>query len=196
MKKISKGAEAVLCLDDEVLIKQRIKKNYRLEDIDILLRKSRTKKEAKILKFLNENNLDVPKIYSFDDFSIKMQFLNGICVKDCLKEDNFEEISIKISNIISKIHKINVIHGDLTTSNMIFFNKKVYFIDFGLSYFSTKIEDKAVDLHLLKRALDSKHSLISEKMFEIILSNYYFVNKNLVLKRFEKVENRGRNKNK
>ncbi|MEZ5335421.1 MAG: RIO1 family regulatory kinase/ATPase [Methanolobus sp.] len=28
-----------------------------------------------------------------------------------------------------------MVHGDLTTSNLIFFNEKIYMIDFGLAFF-------------------------------------------------------------
>ncbi len=75
------------------------------------------------------------------------------------KNNLLNSIFKEIGNLIGKMHNQNIIHGDLTTSNMIVNSneKKIYFIDFGLSFFSEKIEDKAVDLHLLKRALESKH---------------------------------------
>ena len=62
-----------------------------------------------------------------------------------------------IGESVARIHQKDIIHGDLTTSNMIFKNEKVFFIDFGLGYISRKIEDKAVDIHLLKQALEAKH---------------------------------------
>ena len=70
---------------------------------------------------------------------------------------------------------------------------KLYFIDFGLGFFSTKAEDKAVDLHLLKQALESKHYKNFEKLYKTILKNYKHKD---VLKRLEKVELRGRYKGK
>src|SRR4030042_1167648 len=58
------------------------------------------------------------------------------------------------AKIIQKLS--HIINGDLTTSNMILNpDNKLYFIDFGLSFHSNKIEDKAVDLHLLKQALNA-----------------------------------------
>ena len=44
-----------------------------------------------------------------------------------------------------------------TPTNDMIYDKKIYLIDFGLSLYSNKPEDKAVDLHLLKQALESKH---------------------------------------
>ena len=78
---------------------------------------------------------------------------------------------------------------------MILKDNKVYFIDFGLGFISNKIEDKAVDLHLLKQALQSKHYKIYEKGFNYILEGYR-KSKNFenTIKRLEKVEKRGRYK--
>ena len=77
-------------------------------------------------------------------------------------------------------------------------DKEIYFIDFGLSFFSNKIEDKAVDLHLLRQALESKHYKIWEKAFESVLFGYKSKAQDAkeILARFEKVEERGRNKTK
>ena len=114
-----------------------------------------------------------------------------------LKNDNCERLSKDIGQKIAILHNNEIIHGDLTTSNMIF-NKEIYFIDFGLGYFSQKIEDKAVDLHLLKEALESKHSKIWEKCYKHALDEYSKkANKSReVIKRIKVVEKRGRYKGK
>ena len=98
---------------------------------------------------------------------------------------------------IALIHNNNIIHGDLTTSNFIF-KKKIYFIDFGLTFESIEIEHKAVDLHLLKQALESKHYKIWEDAYKIALKNYVKEAKDgkEILKRLEEVEKRGRYKHK
>ncbi|MEI6850166.1 MAG: serine/threonine protein kinase, partial [archaeon] len=89
----------------------------------------------------------------------------------------------------------NIIHGDLTTSNMIYSKNEVYFIDFGLGYESSNIEDKATDLHLIKQALEAKHFKYFEKLFNSILKGYKISkNYSLVVKRLEAVEKRGRYK--
>ncbi len=198
MKKlIAQGAEAKLFRSGSTLIKERIKKSYRLKQIDEKIRKSRTRREAKILKKLDF----VPKVLDVDDKKkiIEMDFIDGELVKNILDDVNREkrkEICKKIGENIAKLHNLDIIHGDLTTSNFIF-NKKVYFIDFGLGFVSNRIEDKAVDLHLLKQALESKHYRHFEECFGFILDGYKKVKDyDKILNRLGKVESRGRYKRK
>ncbi|MEM3373944.1 MAG: KEOPS complex kinase/ATPase Bud32 [Candidatus Woesearchaeota archaeon] len=205
MKLINKGAEAEIYLqidkktNEKKIIKKRIQKNYRIKEIDLTLRKFRTKREAKILEKLKINH---PKLINLKDneTTIEMEFIEGKKIKDIFEKNKIftNELSKEIGKLIAEMHNQNIIHGDLTTSNMIYNEKekKIYFIDFGLSFFSEKIEDKAVDLHLLKQALESKHSKIYNHTFKLILDEYKKkANKaNEIINRFKKVEMRGRNK--
>lgn len=197
MKKeiIFQGAEAVLIKKGNNLIKRRVKKSYRLKILDEKLRKSRTKKEVKLLQKIS-NLIPVPKVNRIEDNEIEMEFIQGSKLSDTLDSlKNSIAICEKIGNNLAKIHDLNVIHGDLTTSNMIYSKNKLYFIDFGLGYESSKIEDKAVDLHLIKEALEAKHFKKSNEFFKAILKGYK-LSKNypLVLERLEAVEKRGRYK--
>jgi TP53 regulating kinase and related kinases len=191
MKKIAIGAEAEIFEKDNKIIKVRNIKSYRNSILDSDLRKSRTLREVKVLNLLN--NI-APKVFFIDKDNMKivMEKINGKKVSEILNNNNYKKICKNIAKNILYMHNKNIIHGDLTTSNMIF-NDKVYFIDFGLSFFSTKIEDKAVDLHLLKQAFESKHSKIANKCFNEIIM--YYLNQE-VLNRLNIVEIRGRNKNK
>ena len=197
MKIVAQGAEAILYRENDFLIKERIKKSYRIDGIDIKLRKYRTKSEAKLLSKV-ENS---PEVFDVDEKSmkIKMEFIDGKLVKNILDDMNKNKRNLLLREIggkIAKMHDDNIIHGDLTTSNMILKNK-IYFIDFGLGFVSNKIEDKAVDLHLLRQALESKHYRHFEESFKEVLEGYK-LSKNWkeVLNRLEKVERRGRYKNK
>lgn len=191
VKQIAQGAEAIIELDNNIISKKRIKKNYRIEEIDSKLRKSRTKKESKILKSLP---ISGPKLIKTDlkEMTIEMGYIDGPKIADILENKDYKKICMEIGQKIKILHENNIIHGDLTTSNMIL-KKEIYFIDFGLSFISNKIEDKAVDLHLIRQALESKHYKIWEVCFKEILKSY---NDKLVIKRLEKIELRGRNKNK
>ena len=194
MKKlIAQGAEAKLYVSGSKLIKERIKKSYRLEVLDNRIRKLRTRREAKLL---SRANVNVPRLLKIDEENsiLEMEFIKGDLLKDGL--DSLElkkslEVCKHIGEEVSKLHEQDIIHGDLTTSNMILKDNKVYFIDFGLGFISQKAEDKAVDIHLLKQALESKHYKKFEEYYSVILKNYK--NKE-VIKRLEKVEARGRYK--
>jgi len=198
MKLIAQGAESKLFLEKDRVIKNRFRKTYRIKEIDDRLRKSRTKREAKVLDKLQEINFPIPKLINNNGKdTLEIQYIKGKLLKNILNKNNTIKLCKEIGNKVAILHNNNIIHGDLTTSNMIF-NKKVYFIDFGLSFFSEKIEDKAVDLHLLKEALESKHSKIWEKSYKAALDGYVekAVDGKKVLERIKIVEKRGRYKGK
>ena len=122
---------------------------------------------------------------------IKIEYLHGKKLADCLEQTDCIAIGKEIGKKIRQIHDVGIIHGDLTTSNMILVFGRVYFIDFGLSFFSLKIEDKAVDLHVLEEALESKHHTVSKKVFAAVKEVY---GDQEVIQRLLEVELRGRNK--
>jgi len=198
-KIIQQGAEAILIQEDGKLIKRRLKKGYRLAELDEKLRKLRTRKEAKLLERAVKI-IFVPKVFEADDKKkeIHMEFIDGKKLSQYL--DDFDirkqkEICFKIGEETSKLHENNIIHGDLTTSNMILFQERVYFIDFGLGFENGRIEDKAVDLHLLRQALEAKHFENWRELFEEVKKGYRrYKESEKVLKQLEEVERRGRYK--
>ncbi len=202
MEKIAQGAEAVLFKDRGTIIKERLSKEYRLPHLDQSLRQFRTRREAKILQRLEELNFPAPHLQEFSDkrMSLIMDFIPGEKLKDVLNSgDSCKELAEKIGQLVSRLHNNDIIHGDLTTSNMILKeNGDMHFIDFGLSVFSEKVEDKAVDLFLLDRALASTHYNIYPEVFENVLKGYQEENPEAaeVLERFKEVQARGRNKKK
>ena len=194
MKKlIAQGAEAKLFLENNLIIKNRFPKSYRIREIDEKLRIFRTRREAKILQKLEKINFPAPKVMKNDKKeNLVIEKISGKLVKDIL-DSYYKKLCIEIGQKIAVLHNNSIIHGDLTTSNMIS-NKEIYFIDFGLSFFSEKAEDKAVDLHLLKEGLESKHYKIWEDCFKCALGTYKKEARggSETLKRLEAVEKRGR----
>lgn len=199
MEKIGEGAEAIIFRERAIVTKERIKKGYRLPEIDDRLRKLRTRKEARILEKVEKYGF-APRMLKLDEEkrSIQMDYIDGKKLRDALDKKNLKELCGEIGMRVAQLHNLNIIHSDLTTSNMILHEGKVYFIDFGLSFESAKVEDKAVDLHLLRQALESKHHELWEMAFEAVLKAYMANAKQgaEVIKRLESVENRGRNKSK
>lgn len=201
---LAQGAEAKIFLDDNLIIKDRIKKSYRIKELDEKIRKQRTRSEKKLLEKASKI-INAPDPFPLKEFNkIEMPFIEGKKLSESMDDFPLEkqkEICRQIGKEIAKLHQADIIHGDLTTSNMILVEdlinsqSKVYFIDFGLGYISRKIEDRAVDLHLLKQALEAKHFTHWEILFEQILHGYKsYKESSKVLERLKAVEKRGRYK--
>ena len=202
---IHKGAEANLYLEQWhnriVIRKQRIVKKYRLPELDYRLRYERTRHEAKLLHLAKQIGVPTPLLYFVDipNTSLVMQFLNGKKLRDYLihtkNHREIEEMFKKVGIFTAKLHKNNIIHGDLTTSNMIIYSNTIFFIDFGLGYISLDIEDKAVDIRMLKAVLNSTHYELFDITYNSFIEGYESILKSEakdILERLEEVERRGR----
>lgn len=196
MKLFAQGAEARVFLDGSRVVKERPAKGYRLPVIDEQLRKRRTRREANILKSLGKANVPVPELLDSCDESmtIGMSFVDGEKLRDALTPEYARQVGV----LVGKMHEQNVVHGDLTTSNMIVTGGVVHVIDFGLSFVSAKVEDKAVDVHVLDRALESTHHGVYAECIQQVLEGYRSSHEGAadVLARLEVVQKRGRNKKK
>jgi Kae1-associated kinase Bud32 len=203
MKVVYRGAEAILYLDEvegqKVLVKERIKKVYRIPQIDENLRKLRTRKEVKLLTEARKVGVATPKILRVDEKNHKifMEFVEGKRIKEILNEADEEtvaKICLKIGEAIGKLHAHGIVHGDLTTSNMILKDGEIYFIDFGLGEFSSRIEDQGVDLNLLYEALRSTHFKILDFCWKKIVEGYKkeYPKAKEVLERVKEIEKRAR----
>lgn len=196
MKQIAQGAEAIILENKNTITKNRIPKSYRIPILDIKLRKSRTRKEARLLEKAIQF-IPVPKVLHQSEFELKLENIKGKKLAQYL-EKLPSQIYQQIGKNLAILHNHDIIHGDLTTSNMIYSPKenKTFFIDFGLGFESPKAEDKAVDLHVLKEALQAKHCKIAESAWHSIFQAYKNNSKNpaQIVSRLEAVEKRGRYK--
>jgi TP53 regulating kinase-like protein len=202
-KIIYKGAEAEIFLlqylDKKVVKKHRIKKSYRIKEIDEKLISYRTKEEAKLMNQARASGVSIPIIYDIDlkNGIITMQYIKGDRIKDIFEKissDKRKELCKEIGKNIARFHNNNIIHGDITTSNMILFKDRVHFIDFGLGEINSEIESKGVDLHVLMEAIESTHSKYSD-YFKYVLKGYeseYNKDSKSVFKKIDEIINRGR----
>ncbi len=140
-----------------------------------------------------------PKILHVDELNHKilMEYIKGKRIKEVLNTDDektVEKVCLEIGKLIGKMHANGIVHGDLTTSNMILKDDSIYFIDFGLGEFSKKMEDQGVDLNLLYEALKSTHFKILKICWDNIVKGYKqeYSKANDVLKQIEEIEKRGR----
>jgi Kae1-associated kinase Bud32 len=167
------GAEARLTTKGDVLIKHRIKKSYRVKEIDEPLRKTRTATEANLMERAKRAKVTVPKILNLDkeNTTIEMELINGKRIDLCLTSANAK----KTGASIGKLHQAGIIHGDLTTSNIlvsgswsVVHGKKkklqttnhepqttIYLIDFGLGELSEAVEKRGVDVRVFKESINA-----------------------------------------
>ena len=196
---IAQGAEAIIYLDEGTIVKERIPKPYRYPAIDNQLRKQRTRREAKLLVKAGSS---APHVHSVDEqtTSILMDHIQGDLLRDTL--DTFDEkkrvhVMKTVGTVIGGLHAKDIVHGDITTSNLMLTDDHISIIDFGLGFVSNKTEDKAVDLYLFYHALESKHYTHYESLFDSFLAGYKtYKDHKAVLARLDNVGKRGRYKRK
>ena len=199
---LEKGAEANIYpgkyMTHEVILKERVVKNYRLPEIDHKLRKRRTKSEAKLLHLAKTCGVTTPLIYDVDKESkvITMEKIMGESVKKVFENSSPSEIGSICEEIglkIALLHNCGIIHGDLTSSNLLLRNGKIVLIDFGLGKISELVEDKATDLLVFKKALTGIHFNISNNCFMSILEGYKKASDyKTIINTVEDIEDRGR----
>ncbi|WP_297089970.1 Kae1-associated kinase Bud32 [Thermococcus sp.] len=214
MELIKQGAEAKIYLTEfkeyfgadllpgeRVIVKHRIPKRYRIREIDERLRKERTVREARVLHRAKEFGVNCPYVYEVDmrEMKIAMEFIDGERLKELLEKLPMDErlsLCREIGRQIGRLHEAGIVHGDLTTSNMILRGGKVYLIDFGLADFDSTLEARGVDLHLLKRAMESTHYTWFERGFEAVLEGYAEIRgekaRDEIEEKMGEIESRGR----
>lgn len=206
---IAKGAESdiskVKLYDSKVLIsKKRPSKSYRIKEIDEAIRKQRTKTESKLLSHVKEGGVLSPILYDVDlnEKLIVMEEIKGDILKDFIDKVSAnirKDIAVKLGHNIGNIHNLDIIHGDLTSSNILLNeDNELVFIDFGLGRYSDLIEDKAVDLLVLKKSFQTIDYEIASQTFDWVMDGYIDsyrdndLNKNQLINKINEIENRGR----
>jgi len=199
MEVIAKGAEANLYLEDGVVIKERIRKEYRIPEIDRVLRTTRTKREAKLLSLARRAGVPTPVVLDVDTErkSITMSYIEGEKLKymvEKLGEGELRELFRRVGSLAARLHRSNIIHGDLTTSNMILSGGRVFFIDFGLGEVNPSLEAKGTDLLVFVKAVRSTHFTREKEILEAFFSGYLeeYPEGEAVVERMRKIERRGR----
>jgi len=213
-KVIARGAEAVLYLErmkaggeeTTALVKERLKKGYRFPELDRRIRLQRTRHEEGLIARARRVGVLAPAVLDTGDFTISMEYIEGSRVKDCLNglpKPQRVHVYSTIGDAAARLHSSGVIHGDMTTSNMILKGTEtviksgkapLYVIDFGLGKFSRKPEDQAVDLYVLYEALKSTHFIYLEEAWANVLKVYKqkYPKANEVINRIDKIKQRRR----
>lgn len=206
LRLIKRGAEASLYLADwhdrRVIMKKRLPKKYRPSKLDENLRTYRTIHEPQLMHEAKKAGVSTPTIFLVDvkNSTIIMEFITGKQVKQVLTKASEKDrllLCFQIGELIGRLHKNGIIHGDLTTSNMILDGRgKIFIVDFGLGEKMSELEARGVDLHLMKRALQSTHFRFAEECFDAVMKGYTETmgneNAKEILEKIKEIERRGR----
>ncbi|MEB3847112.1 MAG: Kae1-associated kinase Bud32 [Desulfurococcales archaeon] len=174
------GAESVLLVakinNYKIILKFRKMKPYMDPELAKSLTILRTIKESKIIAIINKNRIPSPRIlFSLPKTGlIGMEYIEGTTLKEALERELVDPRTAGrvAGEIIGRVHSIGIVHGDPTTSNYIVKNNNYYLIDYGLSEFSDRLEDRAVDIHLFRRATLATHAKYAGILIESFLDGY------------------------
>ncbi|MEL9929667.1 MAG: Kae1-associated kinase Bud32 [Sulfolobales archaeon] len=201
LKEISRGAEAVLYRSRffgvDVVIKYREPKRYMDPKLDKVMRERRTINEARVMKELRDRGVEVPSVLYVnpEESIIVIEFIEGISLRDYLMKGGDPLKILKAGEILGKIHLNNIFHGDPTVSNyLVDALGRVWILDFGLSGYSKDIEEKAVDLHLAYRSLETLPLSNTDELKNLFFKGYknMYEQADEVLKRAYEIRMMGR----
>ncbi|HEV8594614.1 MAG TPA: KEOPS complex kinase/ATPase Bud32 [Thermoplasmata archaeon] len=198
---LKRGAEAELRRTEwhgrAAVDKVRVPKGYRHESLDDALRNSRIRAEARLMAEARRHGLSVPILYDVDlkEHRIVMEFVDGPTVKEALQNRVGEprDLADRIGVLAGTLHAHGIVHGDLTTSNLIWRDGRIYAIDFSMGEKTDSLEAQGVDLRLLKEAWTSAHFDLLD-LFEVVLSAYRrtYARADAAIATLAEIEGRGR----
>ncbi|HUH99641.1 MAG TPA: Kae1-associated kinase Bud32 [Nitrososphaerales archaeon] len=207
MKLLYRGAEADVFKGDwcghPSVYKVRNPLPYRLPELDRLIRSQRTVHEAQIIHLCKVAGVSAPHLFhlSPSEALIVMEYLEGRRLKVELLETGLtkgrvEALGERFGASVAKLHEAGIMHGDLTTSNVIVDGDSLSLIDFGLAIRSHRLEDQAVDLRLIKETLTGAHNSVSKRFMQSLLAGYSSVlgqsRTEAATKKLAEIERRGR----
>jgi N6-L-threonylcarbamoyladenine synthase/protein kinase Bud32 len=182
------GAEAIVEIGEEVVTKRRIPKGYRDPTLDDRLRRERTAAEARMLAEARRHGVPTPTVRDLDPYDSTL-VLQRVGEAD-LNADPTRARVEAVAAELATLHRAGLVHGDPTTRN-VRIDDGLTFIDFGLGYHSTDIEDYAMDLHVLAGSLRGT-SDDAAALVEAMRTAYGEAGDPAVLDRLDDIEGRGR----
>ena len=177
---VKRGAESEIRVGSfmglEAVFKLRVPKPYMDPELDLELRSFRTRREAKAMAAAISGGVRAPRVYAVFPSAglIVMERIKGPLLKERLQvHGDHGRLLHEAGGMLARLHRAGLVHGDPTTSNYIVAETgMLYLIDYGLSSFSTSVEDRAVDIHLFRRALESTHATIAQEAFTNFMEGY------------------------
>jgi TP53 regulating kinase-like protein len=185
----------------DAIFKVRNPLRYRLPVLDEAIRRSRTIHEAQMIHSARSAGLRTPYLYAIDipNSTLVMEYIRGERVKDvipALQTRKVREIFRDLGRAAGSLHASGIMHGDLTTANVVYGEGELAFVDFGLAVRTRRIEDCAVDLRLIKETLSGAHPELSADALDAIYEGYSAIvgtsRFHSTLRQLQSIERRGR----
>ena len=202
MKLIYRGAEAELWLSDwyglPTIIKRRVPRDFLIPQLDWRIRKLRTRREVRMLEFAKKLGIHVPAVYfvNLEKTEIFLEYIEGERLCDIIQSGRYNaEVIRAFGKEVGILHSNGILHGDLTTANVLVCKKIPVIIDFGLSDKGKDAEDFGTEYHLFNRAVETAHPRLAKKIMEDFTEGYKEGNPDKweeVIKRAEDIRKRGR----
>lgn len=200
-----RGAEADVVRGEwqglDAVFKVRKRLRYRLPALDAEIRRQRTLREAEMIHRAKEAGVAAPCLYDVDvaRTTLVMEYVHGERLMDLVRASGkreTERVFYEFGGDVARLHASGIMHGDLTTANVLRRDRDLVFIDFGLSANTTRLEDHAVDIRLIKETLVGAHPAAAAVAMESISRGYEAVlgaaRTRLVLRQLVSIERRGR----
>lgn len=195
------GAEAALsrgdCLGLPAVYKVRLPKAYRHPELDAVIRAERTRSEALLLHEAARAGVRVPRVLDVDlpQATLTLEAIEGKRLRERIDEDPARAPALcrEFGRLIGQLHRAGLVHGDLTTANVLVQPTGLVLLDFGLASRATDVEERGVDLHLAERTITSSHPG-HEELTEAVRAGYAEVAEDAarVFERVGEIRGRGR----
>jgi len=147
----TRGAEAIIEFGNSTASKRRVSKRYRMPMLDRRLITERTRAEARLISAARRVGVPTPVMSDITSDTIIMERVRGTLLTHEPSVPALKEAG----RIVGKLHGAGIMHGDLTTSNMIMQDGRCILIDFGLAQVTSEVEQRGVDIHVLFQTLES-----------------------------------------
>lgn len=185
----ARGAEAEVMLGERDVEKKRIAKRYRQAILDHKLIAERTRAEARILSLARKSGVPTPILRDVTGDTLVMERISGPLLRADLSPETLESAG----KTVGLLHHAGIVHGDLTTGNMMIRDGRCVLIDFGLSSVSSELENRGVDIHVLFQTLESttdEYPALKQAFIRGYSENFSGAPE--VLEREREIEGRGR----
>lgn len=150
----------------DVVVKERRPKRYRHPAIDSRLTAERIVQEARLIPLARRAGVRVPAVLDVDlaRSRLVLEFVPGPTAKEAIeatgrsaKPASKALLCREIGRMAGRLHSAGIVHGDLTTSNVIVSRSGPVLVDFGLARRAEDDESRGADLILLEHAFRGLH---------------------------------------